>query len=94
MAEIIAFLFLFLADPWSAAAFQDDARFEKMGRDLFLSLIFSEFLLKWNNLKPDWKRWEGNGEIMGKDGGMMGGVQGDTGSILGLLISRRGVEQR
>ena len=68
MAEIIAFLVLFLADPWSAAAFQDDARFEKMGRDLFLSLIFSEFLLKWNNLKPDWNEWN----MIGKDGKEMG----------------------
>lgn len=42
----LAFLFLFMVNPWSAAAFQDDARFEKMGRDPFLSLIFSEFLSK------------------------------------------------
>ena len=35
----------------------------------------------------EWKLWERNG-------GVMGGVQGDTESILGLLFSRRGVEQK
>ena len=45
-------------------------------------------------MEYDWKIWEGNGEIMGNDGGVMEGAQGVTRSILGLLFSRRGVEQR
>ena len=45
-------------------------------------------------MEYDWKIWEGNGEIMGKDGGVMGDAQGLTRSILGLLFSRRGVEQK
>ena len=45
-------------------------------------------------MEYDWKIWEGNGEIMGKDGGVMGDGQGLTRSILGLLFSRRGGEQR
>ena len=32
--------------------------------------------------------------MMGKRWGVMGGVQGNTRSILGLLCSRRGVEQK
>ena len=35
-----------------------------------------------------------DGKEMGNDGGVMGDAQGDTESILGLLVSRRGVEQR
>ena len=33
-------------------------------------------------------------EIMGKNGGVMGDAQGVMESILGLLVSRREVEQR
>ena len=39
-------------------------------------------------------RLENMGKKWGKDGGAMGDALGDMESILGLLFSRRGVEQR
>ena len=42
-------------------------------------------------MENDWELWGRNGEKMG---GVMGSAQGLTRSILGLLFSRRGVEQR
>lgn len=39
-------------------------------------------------------RLENMGKKWGKDGGVMGDALGDMESILGLLFSRRGVEQK
>ena len=91
---------LFFSIPHYLRTFSEIMRSKKIGRDFSFLLLSSRNDLIWDDWKSKefaMKWWEmiGNyGKGMGKDRGVMGYSQAVTRSILGLLVSQRGVEQK